>query len=140
MVHPLLPHPVAGLACCNARPDTARFTTNEAIRQIEQFAEAQATWLEQVSLKDRATFLEEQKALHGHWKADMEALLEGQNTALRQVMVQTAALLRAQTPAAGPILATPPTPLQGQAPAPTGMRNPWAWIWGACMQGYKKPS
>ena len=60
--------------------DAIRDATNEAVRQIEQFAEAQATWLEQVSLKDRASFLEEQKALHDAWKADMETLIEGQNT------------------------------------------------------------
>ena len=39
-----------------------RDATKDAVRQIEQFAEAQATWLEQVLLKDRALVLEEQKA------------------------------------------------------------------------------
>ena len=55
--------------------DAIRDATNDAVRQIEQFAEAQATWLEQVSLKDRASFLEEQKALHDSWKADVNALI-----------------------------------------------------------------
>ena len=41
--------------------------------------------LDQVSLKDRASFLEDQKALHAAWKADMQALIEGQNGALQQV-------------------------------------------------------
>jgi hypothetical protein len=75
-----------------------RDATTEAVRQIEQFTEAQATWLEQVSLKDRASFLEEQKALHAGCKAEMEALIERQKTALRQVVMQTAAVLRAQGP------------------------------------------
>jgi AcrR family transcriptional regulator len=78
--------------------DGIRDASNDAVRQIEQFAEAHATWLEQISLKDRATFLEEQKALHDAGKVDMEALIDGQNTALRQVVVQTAAVLRAQGP------------------------------------------
>ena len=79
--------------------DAIRDATNEAVRQIEQFAEAQATWLEQVSLKDRASFLEDQKALHTTWKAEMEALIEGQNGALQQVVSQTVARLR-QPPSA----------------------------------------
>lgn len=79
--------------------DAIRDATNDAVRQIEQFAGAQATWLEQVSLKDRASFLEEQKALHDAWKADMEALIEGQNGALRKVVMQTAASIRAQSSA-----------------------------------------
>jgi hypothetical protein len=36
------------------------------------------------------SFLEEQKALHDAWKSDMEALIEGQNTALQQVVAQAA--------------------------------------------------
>jgi len=63
--------------------DAIRDATNEAVRQIEQFAEAQATWLEQVSLKDRSTLLEEQKELHDAWKAEMEALIEGRASALK---------------------------------------------------------
>jgi hypothetical protein len=78
--------------------DAIRDASNEAIRQIEQFAEAQATWLEQVSLKDRASFLDEQKALHDAWKTEVELFIRGQNTALRQVVVHTAAALRAQGP------------------------------------------
>ena len=106
--------------------DAIREATNEAVRQIEQFAEAQATWLEQVSLKDRASFLDEQKSLHDAWKADMEALVEGQNAALQQVVVPTVALLRNQGPAAGPARASPPAPLQAQASAPTRIGTPWA--------------
>lgn len=104
--------------------------TRDAIDQIEKVAEAQAHWLDQVSLKDRASFLEDQKALHEAWKADMQALIEGQNAALQQVVMQTVILLRNQTPAAGA-----PAPLQAQASAPTGMGNPWAWIWAGMLLG-----
>ena len=41
-----------------------REATRDAIDQIEKVAEAQAHWLDQVSLKDRASFLEDQKDLH----------------------------------------------------------------------------
>ena len=112
-----------------------REATRDAIDQIEKVAEAQAHWLDQVSLKDRASFLEDQKALHEAWKADMQALIEGQNAALQQVVVQTVALLRNQAPVAGPVLAAPPVPLQAQASAPTGMGNPWAWIWAGMLLG-----
>ena len=71
-----------------------RAATGEAVTEIAQLAQAQAHWLEQVSLADRATFLEEQQALHAAWKADMAALIEGQNSALREVLVQTLARLR----------------------------------------------
>jgi hypothetical protein len=91
-----------------------RDATREALGQIARLAEAQAHWLEQVSLKDRASFLEDQKGLHDAWKADMEAPIEGQNTALRQVVLQTVTLLRNQAPAAGLVLATPPAALQAQ--------------------------
>jgi len=118
-------------------PATAaiREAARDAIDQVETVAEAQAHWLDQVSLKDRASFLEDQKALHDAWEADMQALIEGQNGALQQVVMQTAALLRNQAPAAGPVLATPPAPLQAQTSAPTGMGNPWAWIWAGMLLG-----
>ena len=112
-----------------------REATRDASDQIEKVAEAQAHWLEQVSLKDRASFLEDQKALHEAWKTDMQALIEGQNAALQQVVMQTVALLRNQTPATGPVLATPPAPLPARASAPTGMGNPWAWIWAGMLLG-----
>jgi len=112
-----------------------REATREAIDQVEKIAEAQAHWLDQVSLKDRASFLEDQKALHEAWKADMQTLIEGQNGALQQVVMQTIALLRNQAPAAGAVLATPPAPLQAQTSAPTGMGNPWAWIWAGMLLG-----
>jgi hypothetical protein len=112
-----------------------REATRDAIDQIEKVADAQAHWLDQVSLKDRASFLEDQKALHEAWKADMQALIEGQNAALQQVVMQTVALLRNPAPAAGLVLATSPAPLQAQASAPTGMGNPWAWIWAGMLLG-----
>ena len=112
-----------------------REATRDAIDQIEKVAEAQAHWLDQVSLKDRASFLEDQKALHEAWKADMQALIEGQNEALQQVVMQAVALLRNPAPASGSVLATPPAPLQAQASAPTGIGNPWAWIWAGMLLG-----
>ena len=112
-----------------------REATRDAIDQIEKVAEAQAHWLDQVSLKDRASFLEDQKALHAAWKADMQAFIEGQNGALQQVVMQSAALLRNQAPSAGPVLASSPAPLQAQASAPTGIGNPWAWIWAGMLLG-----
>jgi hypothetical protein len=101
---------------------------------VERFAEAQAHWLEQVSLKDRAAFLEDQKALHQSWKTDMQGLIEGQNGALQKVVLQTAAMLRAQ--------ATSPTeagPLAGAAalPAPTPVTpvRSWGWLWAGMLLG-----
>jgi len=82
--------------------EAIRTATRDAVDQVEKFAEAQAHWLEQVSLKDRASFLQEQKALHAAWKAEMQALIEGQRSALQQVVLQTAALLRTSTDAARP--------------------------------------
>lgn len=71
-----------------------REATREAVAEIEQFAQAQARWLEQVSLKDRATFLEEQKAMHAAWKVDMQVIVDGQNRALQEIFTQTVARLR----------------------------------------------
>ena len=107
-----------------------REATRDAIDQVEKVAEAQAHWLDQVSLKDRASFLDDQKAQHEVWKADMQTLIEGQNAALQQVVMQTVALLRNQAPAAGA-----PVPLQAQTSAPTGMGHPWAWIWAGMLLG-----
>ena len=90
--------------------DAIRTATQDAITQIERIAEAQAHWLDQVSLKDRASFLEDQKALHETWKAEMRALIEGQNSALQQVVMQTVSLLRVPSePAAAE---TQPLPTQ----------------------------
>ena len=82
--------------------EAIRSATRDAIDQVEKFSEAQAHWLEQVSLKDRASFLQNQKALHEDWKAEMQALIEGQRSALQQVVMQTAALLRTSADAARP--------------------------------------
>jgi hypothetical protein len=103
--------------------------------QIEQLAEGQAHWLEQVSLKDRASFLDEQKALHDAWKADMQALVEGQNTALQQVVMQTAAVLRAQTLASGSSQAAPVIPQQAsEARRPASVPS-WRWISAVFLLG-----
>jgi len=45
--------------------------------------------------------LEEQKALHDRWQERMQALVDGQNAALQRVVVQTVAVLKAQTAAKG---------------------------------------
>lgn len=84
-----------------------REATDTAVTHIEQLAEAQASWLEQVSLKDRASFLEEQRALHNAWKADMEALIEGQNTALQRVVERTVAQLRVARTQGGSLATSP---------------------------------
>jgi hypothetical protein len=101
--------------------------TRQAIDQVETIAEAQAHWLDQVSLKDRASFLQEQKALHEAWKADMQALIDGQNASLKQVLVQTISLLRAPFEPAAPPPQKPPPP-----PAP---RTPWTWISTGALLG-----
>jgi hypothetical protein len=82
--------------------------------------------LDQASLKDRVSFLEDQKALYASWTANMAALIEGQNTALHQVVMQTVGLLRAQTPAA--LL---PAPVY----APVGAVSAWAWIGARLLLG-----
>mgnify|MGYP006282110797 CR=1 FL=1 len=117
--------------------DAIRDATNDAVRQIEQFAEAQATWLEQVSLKDRASFLEEQKALHAAWKAEMEALIEGQNKALRQVVMHTAAMLRThrQTPATKLRPTATDSPQLVAEPAQPRRIVPWGWISAGMLMG-----
>ncbi|WP_295393271.1 hypothetical protein [uncultured Thiodictyon sp.] len=92
-----------------------------------------AHWPDQASVKDRVTFLEDQKMLHEAWKADMAALIEGQNAALQQVVMQTVALLRAQGPAAG--TASPGSAAGQQAPARAGPVSAWAWIWGGMLLG-----
>jgi hypothetical protein len=93
-----------------------RTATAGAIAQVEEVAAAQALWLEQVSLKDRAPFLEEQKKLHQAWKADMQALIDSQNAALQQLVLQTIALLKAQADV---------TPVQTPPPSPQEICAPW---------------
>jgi hypothetical protein len=115
--------------------DAIREATNEAVGHIEQFAEAQANWLEQVSLRDRASFLEEQKALHDAWKAEGELLIRGQNTTLRQVVVQAAALLRAQGPGVGSTTTATGPPQAVTVPATCGQAIPWVWISAAALMG-----
>lgn len=115
--------------------DAIREASNEAVRQIEQFAEAQATWLEQVSLKDRASFLEEQKALHDAWKADMEALIKGQNRALREVVMQTATFLRTQTPTTKSRPTATDSPQVVAEPAQSRRIVPWGWISAGILMG-----
>lgn len=111
-----------------------REATREAVTEIEQLAQAQAHWLEQVSLKDRGSFLEQQKTLHDAWKADMEALIAGQNTALHQVVIQAAAVLRAHAPS-GP---TGTAPSSSQVALPSALSRgfrPWGWLLAGMLLG-----
>ena len=116
--------------------DAIRDATTEAVTQIEQFAEAQATWLEQVSLKDRASFLEEQKALHTTWKAEMEALIEGQNGALREVLMQTATRLQRHVVAGLAPVASPHPAVShlSRRGAISGFRS-WRWLAVSALLG-----
>jgi hypothetical protein len=110
-----------------------REATRDAIDQIEKVAEAQAHWLDQVSLKDRASFLEDQKALHAAWKTDMQALIEGQNGRCNRWWCRRSPCWN-QAPAAGRSWQRP-RPLQAHASVPTGIGNPWAWIWAGMLLG-----
>jgi hypothetical protein len=115
--------------------DAIREATSEAVRQVEQFAEAQATWLEQVSLKDGASFLEGQKALHATWQAGIEAVIGGQKTALRQVVMQAAAVLRAQGPGVEARSTAADAPENFTAPTPPGHVIPWGWLSAGVLMG-----
>ncbi|MGE5153067.1 MAG: transcriptional activator TraM [Bdellovibrio bacteriovorus] len=113
-----------------------RDATRAALTEIEQLAQAQARWLEQVSLKDRATFLEEHKALHAAWKADIQALIAGQRGALREVVLQTVARLRVPT-AAGPAPAAPPPLALAHPSRRSTIPNfrPWRWLAAGALLG-----
>jgi hypothetical protein len=93
--------------------DAIRDATTDAFRQIEQFAEAQATWLEQVSLKDRASLLEAQTNLQQEWVARTEAVLAEQESALFRVVSRSTALLQRRSvslpakPATDPVFYRP---------------------------------
>ncbi len=113
--------------------EAIRTATRDAVDQVEKIAEAQAHWLDQVSLKDRASFLEDQKALHDTWKFDMQALIEGQNSALQQVVMQTVSLLRNQSPSAGRSTSVAPMTHQS-AQHPRQMRR-WPWIASGMLLG-----
>jgi hypothetical protein len=115
-----------------------RDATLGAIAQVEQVAQAQALWLDQVSLKDRASFLEDQKALHANWKAEMQALIEGQNAALQEVVLQTIAKLRSPGMASASVAASPesmpPSPThRSLGPAPL---HPWLWVAAGLLLGF----
>jgi len=112
-----------------------REASREAAAEIEQLAQAQAHWLEQVSLKDRASFLEEQKALHDAWQSDTEALIAGQKTALRQVVMQAAAVLRAQGPGVEARSTAADVPENVTAPTPPGHVIPWGWLSAGTLMG-----
>jgi AcrR family transcriptional regulator len=113
-----------------------REATREAAAEIEQLAQTQAHWLEQVSLKDRATFLEEQKAMHAAWNVDMQVIVEGQNGALREILTQTVARLRGPI-AAAPAPAALSRPLAPHPPDRCANPNffPWRWLAAGALLG-----
>jgi hypothetical protein len=65
----------------------------------------------------------------------VELLIRGQNTALRQVVVQAAALLRAQGPGVGSTTTAAGPPQAITAPAACGQAIPWGWISAAALMG-----
>jgi hypothetical protein len=111
-----------------------REATQEAVVEIQQLAQAQASWLEQVSLKDRASFIEDQKALHQVWKADMQALIAGQSGALREVVLQTVARLRVPS-AAGPAPAPPLALAHPSRRSTIPNFRPWRWLAAGALLG-----
>lgn len=115
-------------------PATAaiREATREAVAEIKQLAAAQATWLDDVSLKDRAAFLEKQKALHNAWKTDMESLIEGQNGALQQIVMQTVTRLRATPTLRSNAATSMPIILSPLGPRP--LRH-WCWLLAGTLFG-----
>jgi len=64
----------------------------------------------------------------------MAALIEGQNEALREVVMQTAALLRAQAPGARSKSTEAGLP-QLVAASPHARVIPWGWISAAMLMG-----
>ncbi|ESQ17364.1 MAG TPA: hypothetical protein DIW77_20260 [Chromatiaceae bacterium] len=65
----------------------------------------------------------------------MEALIEGQNTTLRQVVMRTAAVLRVQGPGAEARSATAGSPPESPTPAPPRHGNPRAWLSTGMLMG-----
>ncbi len=70
--------------------------TLKAIREERDFA---VKAVSEVATEARENFLSEQRALHEGWKTDMQRLIDGQNEALKQVVIQTATALRKSQPA-----------------------------------------
>ena len=60
--------------------------TRDAVTHLQEHAEAQAQWIEQITLQDRSNLLEQQKALLEGWQADMERIIAGQNAGLERVV------------------------------------------------------
>jgi len=60
--------------------------TRDAVAHLREHAEAQAQWIEQVTLQDRSGLLEQQKALLERWQADMQRIVTGQKTGLERVV------------------------------------------------------
>ena len=60
--------------------------TRDAVAHLREHAEAQAQWIEQVTLQDRSGLLEQQKALLEGWQADMQRIVTGQQAGLERVV------------------------------------------------------
>ena len=65
---------------------------------------------------------------------ELEALIAGQNTALQEVVMQTAALLRAQAPGVEPKSTAVGSPQAIPAPA-HGCAIPWGWLSAGMLMG-----
>ena len=66
--------------------------------------------------------------------AQVEALIAGQNTALQEVVMQTATLLRAQGPGVEPKSTAVGSPQAIPAPA-HGCAIPWGWLSAGMLMG-----
>lgn len=62
-------------------------------------------------------------------------MIEGQNTALRQVVMQTAAVLRAQGPGVETRSTAADMPENFTAPTTPGRVIPWGWIAAGMLMG-----
>jgi len=60
--------------------------TRDAVTHLREHAEAQAEWIEQVTLQDRSGLLEQQKALLEGWQADMQRIVTAQKAGLERVV------------------------------------------------------
>jgi len=79
--------------------------------------------------------MDEQKALHDAWKTGVELLSRGQNTTLRQVVVHTAAALRAQGPGMEARSTAAGSPQRLTAPAPPEHVISWGWLSAGMLMG-----
>lgn len=68
---------------------------DEAVGRLEKFADAQVTYVEGATFKDRAELLKAEQALHEAWKVDIQGMIDRQNASLEQIIVRAVGLVRA---------------------------------------------